>query len=254
MKQSRPTTPHHVIAIDIGNTNTRIGLVDVQRLACLKRRSVPTAGAVTGVAAIIGRLARPDVPVVVASVVPRVSARLVADLRTRRTGRVTALQYHAEMGLRVPYKHPNTLGIDRLADLLYAQAARPGKDTIVVDAGTAITIDYLRKGRDFVGGVIMPGAALQLAALNRGTSELPIVRQQAARFPGTSTESCIAAGVDCSIAGGVAEVVAQLRKKFDSRAVVLVTGGAWKAAVASGRFPCTHIPDLTLVGTALGGV
>ena len=70
---------------------------------------------------------------------------------------------------------PEQTGIDRLINCWYAHNLNPGKPIIVIDAGTAITIDYCNASGEFEGGVIMSGYDLQLKALNAFTSALPAI-------------------------------------------------------------------------------
>ncbi len=76
------------------------------------------------------------------------------------------------------YKTPETLGKDRLAAVVAANALYRGKDVLVIDAGTAITYDFINKNKEYLGGSISPGLSIRLKALNTFTGRLPLVELQ----------------------------------------------------------------------------
>lgn len=101
-------------------------------------------------------------------------------------------------GLHNCYQQPQELGADRWAALMGAQALIPNADTIVVNAGTATTIDYLKGNGSFEGGWIVPGLDLMLNSLAMGTAGLPDLRKKIEvdtqmQF-GQSTQECILHG------------------------------------------------------------
>ena len=124
-----------------------------------------------------------------------------------------------------PYDLPGTLGVDRLLVALAARALYPGQATIVVDAGTAVTVDLIGPSGDFEGGAIAPGLPALNTMLSSSGRQLPeIDLLQAVDYPGTSTESCLAAGLHAAFDGGVARLVALAEEQAPDAAIV-VTGG-----------------------------
>ena len=75
------------------------------------------------------------------------------------------------------YSTPETLGLDRLAAAIGASTLFEGKSCLIIDAGTAITFDYLKDGNEFLGGNISPGIALRFKALNEHTAKLPLIKE-----------------------------------------------------------------------------
>lgn len=246
------------IALDIGNGYAKAALVDRGNLACLRRETVPTADACENLPAIIGSLAgsagrrEAELDIVVASVVDHLRENLERALHAPGR-RLHWVHYHPSLGFSVPYAAPATLGADRVANLLYCSRIFPAQDTVVVSAGTALTVDCLAGGSSFVGGAIMPGLEVQFHSLASSTAQLPLVGSAAHSPPwyGTSTESCIHVGVVRGAAGAVSRLVADQRAHSSPAAHVVVTGGAWSSLAELVDFDYQYIGEMTLLGAAL---
>jgi type III pantothenate kinase len=130
--------------------------------------------------------------------------------------------------------------------------ARRG-DVIVVDVGTAITVDLVTR-RVFRGGVILPGPALSLAALHTHTERLPALDFDAGRFPPDTVDSTGPAmrwGAGLAATGGIRAAVAMLERRARRRLPVVITGGG--AGRLQSLLPRRYgfRPHLTLVGLAV---
>lgn len=197
--------------------------------------------------------------VLVASVHDAAATRLEAALaavsatshRPLRQRRIT----HADLPLALGVAEPDRAGIDRLcgaaAAVLVKAADRPA---IVVDCGTAATVDMVTADGTFSGGAILPGPALMARGLSEGTSKLPEVaalgRSPPPPMPGRCTRDAIAAGVGFGIQGAVARLVAEAQASLRGQAEVILTGG-WRGAVRAALPGAVEIPDLVLHGVAL---
>jgi type III pantothenate kinase len=95
------------------------------------------------------------------------------------------------------YKTPETLGVDRLAAVIGAAAVSPGKNNLVIDAGTCITYDFIDSQRNYYGGSICPGISMRLQSLNTFTERLPLIMPDFSFTApsGTDTRSSILSGV-----------------------------------------------------------
>ncbi len=94
------------------------------------------------------------------------------------------------------YQTKATLGNDRIAAAVGAWEQFKGKNILIIDAGTAITYEYLTEKGDYLGGAISPGMSLRFEVLNKSTSNLPkVVPQRAIQIVGKTTESAIQSGV-----------------------------------------------------------
>lgn len=123
------------------------------------------------------------------------------------------------------YKTPQTLGHDRIASVAGALATQPGKNCLVVDAGTCIKFDFVSNNKVYFGGSISPGLEMRFKALNTLTGKLPLVEfRQFLEIYGQSTEESILSGVTQGFLTEVEGRILQFRNKFADIAVI-VTGG-----------------------------
>lgn len=159
---------------------------------------------------------------IIASSVRRdVAGRLNQMLAPGQLVVITSEQVPAEF---LDYDTPETLGIDRYLACLGA-SAETGKSVIVVDAGTACTIDLMTENRIYKGGVIMPGLQVFHTAMKSILPELPVVSESVPNsWPGKSTEDSIRWGVNGSFFQSVEWFI---RKHFlhSREAEVFITGG-----------------------------
>jgi type III pantothenate kinase len=177
-----------------------------------------------------------------------VSATSHRPLRQRRIG-------HADLPLAVDLEEPHAVGIDRLCAAAAANLLRPaGRPAIIIDCGTAATVNVLAADGRFLGGAIMPGPALMARSLAEGTSRLPAVATPGDAppppMPGGSTQAAIAAGIGWGTKGGIARLVAEAMAATGPEATLFLTGG-WRGAVRDVLPGAIEIPDLVLSGIAL---
>lgn len=165
----------------------------------------------------------------------------------------TAQQAHVRSG----YKQPHKLGVDRWMGLIAAREHYMDQHCIIVDVGTAVTIDALRADGQHLGGVIFPGYYLQQTALRSDTADLAEYSDSdeadddALPFAGTTQEG-IAAGTLASLVGGVESLVAQMKQHFKGdvnfRVRALITGGDAEMLMAHSSVSFIHIPNLVMDG------
>lgn len=154
------------------------------------------------------------------------------------------------MPIRLDYKTPQTLGADRIADACGAWGMHPGEASVIIDAGTCITVDYIDAEGVYHGGAIMPGLGMSLQALHTFTAKLPLVDITAVTTTpvlGRSTEESIVAGTLGATMLALAGYVALYKQKSPSLHVLL-TGGDAARLTAAGATGWEHVPDLTLKG------
>jgi len=146
--------------------------------------------------------------------------------------------------------HPEQVGVDRLLAALAAWGDGGGP-VIVIDVGTAVTVDTVDAAGRFLGGSILPGPSLAARALRQGTASLPEVDLAAAPPAGAigrDTESAIRAGLVLGAAGAVERLVAEQRRALGGQATVVATGGGLD--LLRGALGCIDDvrPDLVLEG------
>ena len=163
-----------------------------------------------------------------------------------------------DIPLRTEVLHPHRVGIDRLLDAWAVnhlrQAHRPA---VVIDAGSAVTVDAVRADGCFLGGAILPGLRMAASALSQATSQLPLVGPIADDWPdviGRSTQEAIRSGVLWGTVGAVREITRRMDKQLGGGAQVFVTGGdADCLRPPAADEPVEFYPNLVLSGIRLLG-
>jgi type III pantothenate kinase len=163
--------------------------------------------------------------------VQRSAERLLAEwvTRARPSDRYQRLS-HADLPLRIDVQQPGRVGMDRLVAAVAANRLRqPPRAAIVIDAGTAVTVDALAFDGTFLGGVILPGMRMTVRALAAGTDLLPLVdvafSDAVPPVIGRSTEAAIRSGAFWGTVGGIRHFVARFADEIGHDAEVFVTGG-----------------------------
>ncbi|MCC6491502.1 MAG: type III pantothenate kinase [Pirellulales bacterium] len=154
---------------------------------------------------------------------------------------------------------PARVGIDRLLGALAASRLKPaGSPAIVVDMGTAITIDLVADDGSFEGGAILAGPYLSLAALHGGTMTLPRLDADAMaelpRVVGKSTTEAMASGAYWGTLGAVEGIIGRMAEAWPSVSAAFVTGGAAAAfapRIGRGGLRARYEPYLVLSGIRL---
>jgi len=123
------------------------------------------------------------------------------------------------------YRTPETLGSDRLAAVVGASSLKPGKDLLIIDAGTCITYEVIDARGNYWGGNIAPGMQMRLRALHEFTARLPLVEAEG-EVPGMgySTETAIRSGVLRGMKYEIEGYIKSMRSKFPNL-LVFLTGG-----------------------------
>lgn len=151
-----------------------------------------------------------------------------ADWLRGRGQVVRVLESFHDVPVALRVEHPETVGLDRLLNAAAANVRRPPrKPAILIDAGSAVTVDWLDADGVFCGGGIFPGLRMMLEALHRLTAQLPAVEppESPPAMPGISTVPAMQAGVFGAAAGGIRYLARQLAELDPTTPVVYLTGG-----------------------------
>lgn len=249
-----------IVAVDIGNSTTKVGWFDLsaKQEGKLPRPSnvaeYPTASEPPD-----DFLSCYDESIMdwhVASVHRDASARLAKWVASSRPDDAFHLLSYKDLAIEVRVDFPDRVGMDRLMAALAAKALRKSqKPAIVIDAGTAITVDLVSADGAFEGGVILPGFRLSAEALAAGTNQLPLTPFSAHDQPppvvGKNTQDAIRSGLFWGTAGAVKHLVEQIVKTLPETPEVFITGGdLWRLAPLLGD-QTTFVPNMVLSGIAL---
>lgn len=256
-----------LVAIDAGNTEVKLAIIRHGRVLAVRRAATRSRVAAYDVDGLLadalgvdpasvgaGSTVAAIEAVALVSVVPRWT-EAVADL-TRRMGRALLIASPATIPIPVHVPEPERVGADRLLDA-FAALRLHGAPVIVVDLGTATTVDAVDASGAFVGGAIAAGLELSLAALANGTAQLPRVPAAIPeRAIGRDTAEALQSGAVLGHIGLVRELTERIGGELAgddrTRPRVVVTGGLSAAPWAS-HLPGVDVidPELTLKGLAL---
>ena len=163
---------------------------------------------------------------------------------------LSALTYKTPVPIVNSYSNPQTLGMDRLAAAVGAWSMNPGHDMLVIDAGTALTIDFISADGVYHGGNIAPGIELRFKALHEHTGALPLVSAQGdAPMFGYDTESAIRSGVLRGIRNEVNGYIEEMGGVYPSL-LVFLTGGDAEFFDIKGKSTTFAVTELVLEGLA----
>jgi len=253
-----------LLAIDIGNTNLRLGTARDGSLAATRRAATPAASTPDEIEILLGALLGLDGfrladvgSIALASTVPAATAAVEAVAARRTIACVTASAVTMPLPVRVD--RPGDVGPDRLVNA-YAAAQLYGTPAVVIDCGTATTLDAVDQAGAFVGGAIAPGLVLGLEALAARTARLPRVEPRLPDGPiGHDTAAAIRVGTVLGHRAMIEGLLARMRRELAAGAGlaphdvrVVLTGGLSALPWARTIEGVDAIdPELTLRGLVL---
>jgi len=230
-----------IVAVDAGNTRIKWGVWEGKWSS---QESVPTAQS-ESVTAAWASVPRPYA-VYASNVAGReLRASFDAWAASHQVPLHWLVSRAEQCGVRSAYRNPAQLGTDRWASLIAARQLVRGA-AIVVNAGTAVTIDALDAQGVFRGGVILPGFALMASALASGTAGLPRAAGQFEVFP-DNTADAIATGAVLAVSGAIDRMHGALSAMGPTPRIVL-SGGAASAIAPHLTAPIVSVPYLVLEG------
>jgi type III pantothenate kinase len=194
---------------------------------------------------------------VVTGVDPQGVQLLLGWLRQREQ-QVLHLSSWRQLPLKVAVDFPDQVGIDRLLNAVAAKARIDlSRSALIIDAGSAVTVDWLDGKGTFRGGAIFPGFRLMAQALHDYTALLPLVpppQQCPARLPGTATATAIEAGVFWAVAGGIRALISELvRTGGHTDPGIFLTGGDAPLLEPALNLKTCCWPWMTLEGIRMAG-
>jgi type III pantothenate kinase len=247
-----------LLAVDIGNHQIKLGLFPADNRDDLPQPAqiwkVPTDQ--VSLDPLADLLPREPLAWLAASVHRPAERHVAAWVRQRRPHDRYRLLQSEDLPLAIHVEQPERVGTDRLLAAMAVNRLRtPNRPAIVVDAGTAITVDVVSAAGAFEGGVILPGFRLTAKALAEGTDLLPQVDYDPAADPppvvGKSTVAAIRSGLFWGQVGAVRELVRRMSEELGAVPQVFVAGGDAERLAAF--LPQAQVvPELVLAGIVLG--
>lgn len=235
------------LTIDIGNSSTKIGLFSGDDL--VKTASGDSAAEALEIIS-DWQAETPIVRIGLCSVVPQQSDFLLSGIKQLSGAPIFRVNSGVDLPLHIGHTPPETLGPDRLAAACYAAHNKSGTH-IIIDAGTAITIDAVNEDKTFLGGVIMPGPEIANLALTNYAAQLPEIPITLPNgVLGRSTDEALRHGIVHGTADAVMGAIVRIREALASNPTITITGG-WHSLLVD-KIPEAQIaPHLVLHGIRL---
>ncbi len=263
----------NVLAIDIGNTRAKFGIFHFAQNKTVEARSIEASNIVARVLDDTTNLANElstwwrtqeltsPLQAVIAGSDPETRDQLIAGWPFE-TCKPLVVSGYQQIPISVDVDIPSRVGIDRLLNVFAAaQLLSENRSVIVVDSGTATTVDLMTSDNTFRGGSILPGLRLSAHAMHDYTARLPMINvdsepAELPEVPGRNTEDAMRAGLLIGQLGAVRELIKRLsisaanRFQEKSSPLVVVTGGGGRQLV-SHLSESTYIDSLALHGLSL---
>jgi type III pantothenate kinase len=246
----------NLLVLSAGNSRLAIGIFVEGKLELVSRVPVDRRDDwQTQIAAAWEQIAHLGDPQVVgASVNPPVIEPLEHLVAQATSCAIRWVGREIDLPIKVATKSPQQTGVDRILNMAAAYELM-GQACVVVDAGTAVTVDCCNDRGDFLGGAIAPGVAMMLDALHQRIARLPRVEFAVPTGAfGESTESSILHGVYFGIHGMVRELVENYATELGQWPPLIATGGNAQVLFEGWELVHAVSPDLLLHGIALAYV
>ena len=244
-----------LLAIDVGNTNTVLGLFDGETLRASWRiktdaRTTADEMILTLRGLLVGQ---PDITgIALCSTVPAVLREIRVMLERYFDDTPTVIvEPGTKTGVPILTDHPKEVGADRIVNTMAAFTLFGGP-CIVVDFGTSMNLDVVSDKGEFLGGALAPGIEISLDALAARAAALRKVELVRPRSViGKNTVEALQSGALYGFAGQVDGLVDRMRAELPELKAVIATGGLAPIVVAESFAITHHEPDLTLIGLRL---
>jgi type III pantothenate kinase len=244
-----------IFIVDIGNSNTVVGIYKGEDLVKRWRISTDRTLTVDDIAAklsalmMFDRIDTKDISqCIISSVVPTWNHAWERFSIEFLNMKPLFLRYNTNCGISLDISNPSEIGADRIANSVAAAAMFP-QGSFIIDSGTAITLDIVTPDKKYIGGAIMPGIMISMEAMSLRTAKLPrfeLDRPQHAI--GKSTLEGLRSGVFYGFVGMVDRVIEESLKEVGFKPKIIATGGLAGAIASASNYISEFDRDLTLKG------
>jgi type III pantothenate kinase len=244
-----------LLVLDVGNTNTVLGLYDKAdlranwRVATIKTQTVDEYGVLFRNLFSMDAIDAKQVSgIIISSVVPPLDSTLRQVCEKYFKVKPLFVEPGVKTGMPVKYENPAEVGADRIVNGV-AAFEKHGGPCIVVDFGTATTFDAISKNGEYLGGVIAPGLGISAEALFERTARLPRIDiRKPDRVIGSTTVGSLQSGLYFGYLGLVDGILARLLDEMGKQTKVIATGGLAELIAGGSKFISGVDDLLTLEG------
>ncbi|MCD7780868.1 MAG: type III pantothenate kinase [Candidatus Gastranaerophilales bacterium] len=247
-----------LLAIDIGNTNTTLGLFKDDVLIHSWRLSTEITRTEDEYGVFIKNLLKEALTedklnyAVISSVVVQLTERMDTALKKYLGINSLIVSHKIKTNIKLKTDDPSQIGADRIANAC-AAASLYTVPAIVVDFGTATSFDIVNKNNEFIGGIITAGMKIQAEALSSKTSKLPKLNIEAPETAiGKNTIDAMLSGIVRGHAAMIDGLIFECERELKEKSIIIATGGYSSVISKYLRRKFDYInPDLTLIGLNL---
>ena len=141
--------------------------------------------------------------------------------------KVLEINQNSAFPFRNLYGTPKTLGVDRMVLAAGAVCMFPNQNTLIIDAGTCVTYDFVTKNNEYLGGAISPGLRLRYESLHNFTAKLPLLEKKVPeKFIGNNTEESIHSGIVNGLCNEIEGFISEYSVKNEQFTIILTGGDA----------------------------
>lgn len=246
-----------VLTLDVGNSQITGGLFEDEKLVLQFRRTTTLGTSSDEIGIFLRSVIRENgfdwqkiQKIGVCSVVPSINYSVGSACTKYFSCKAVFIQAGIKTGLKLKYSNPKEIGADRIAVAVGAMGLKSETNLIVIDMGTATSVDVITKDKEYLGGSILPGLRMSVDALASGTAKLPVVEiSRPERCCGSSTVEAIQSGLYWGNLGALREIILQIEKNVfkGEKPFIIGTGGFSRIYEDCGLFDLV-CPELVLLG------
>jgi len=230
------------LVVDIGNTRTKVAVFEQEKLLINLHADTFTSDDLDRLLA--------EQPGIDNAIVSTVKERpdSLSDRLEKCMSFFIELTHQTRLPIKNGYHTPETLGKDRIAAAVGANRLYPDRNILLIDAGTAITYDFITSGNEYTGGFITPGLTMRFNALHHFTNKLPLLAPDMPKFyEGNHTENSIRGGVQYGLKGEVEQMISYYHNRYGNSLILLTGGDApyFEKLIEKDNFV---VPEITLIG------
>ena len=248
-----------ILALDVGNTNIVLGLIENGKISSVApriatdttRTDYEYAVAIENVLDFVGVDATEAEGAIISSVVWPLTSVLQRAVQMLTGKNALVVGAGIKTGLNICIDDPGQVGADLVVGAVGALALAEAP-LIIIDMGTATTVTVVDEGNRFLGGAILPGLRLSMNALASGTSLLPQVSLEAPdKCIATNTVTCMQSGAIFGSASKLDGLIERMESELGKKAMVIATGGLAGCVTPLCKREIRYEPDLLLQGLAV---
>ncbi|MCI5605892.1 MAG: type III pantothenate kinase [Treponema sp.] len=247
-----------ILSIDVGNSATSYGLFENEKLIFQFRQTTNINSSSDEIGIFLRSVLwengfdwKQISKIGCCSVVPSINYSLSSACSKYLEKEPLFIQAGIKTGLKLKYSNPREIGADLIAAAMGAVAVKPDTNLIIVDMGTATTIELITKDKEFLSGCILPGLKISVDALSSKTANLtPVEILKPSHICGTSTAEAIQSGIYYGTAGSIKELCYLYKKNIFHNEETFIIGTGGFARI----FSDYNIFDEIIPGLVLSGV